>query len=130
MKANYERKVPKVLSGNGTEWSNVSNSVEKNFYDWLAFSDVSEEDFCEAMKGESYDIVESVTDNNGKTVKSISVYTKQGILGVPFLYEERDDYSYVEFKTDVLLLLFYISGKYLSKPFDKAIQDFSKKVIH
>lgn len=124
MKANYKRRTPKVLSGNGENWSNVSNGIEQNFLDWLSFSELSETDFVQFLNCKSFEIKETDCFDNGTPVKAIVVYADKNVLGTPFFYKEMKEYSYEEFKTDILLLLFYISGRYLASELEEAIRKF------
>lgn len=124
MKANYNRKSPKILSGNGKNWSNVSNGIEHNFLDWLSCSELSEDDFSELMKASCFEIKKSDCVDNGEYVKAIFLIADNRIIGKPFFYKEQENYSYNEFETDVVLLLFYISGRYLSSKLENAIRDF------
>lgn len=132
MKANYNRghKIPKVLSGDGAEWSDVSKGVEQSFLDWLSHSEITETEFADMLMGKSFVIKEMNIEDYGVTVKAIAICSENGFIGAPFLYKESTDYPYTEFKTDVLLLLFYISGRYLSSELESAIRDFAVGTIH
>lgn len=124
MYANYKRKTPKVLSGNGKNWSNVSNGIEHNFLDWLSCSELSENEFSELIKANRFEIKRTECLDNGEYVKAIFLIADNNILGKPFYYKEQKNYSYDEFETDVVLLLFYISGRYLSSELEKALREF------
>lgn len=128
MKANFKRdkreQLPIILSGKGKEWSEVSNEINNELYNWLSFSKLSMDELNQYMQSKdfTFEIVEVENGNRG-----IIFIADNNIVGTPVMYEKRSGYNAKDFLVDAMLLFLHIGSLFSSDEYNTAFQEFFKE---
>ena len=110
----------KVLMGKGKEYSEVSKEVETNFSNWLAASNISEQELLSLIDRNDFHLTFWSDENAAITV----LHKHDGEVGMPLIWQKDSGIDYESYRTDVGLLLMLIESKCKNESSKQKIKKF------
>lgn len=118
-------KGPAVLSGKGNSYSEVARETEQNFSSWLVASGITEKQLMERVESNDFRLTFWADANEAIAI----LHHATGEIAMPLLWRKESGIDFAGYKTDLTLLLLYISEKCANAESKKKIRDFLKEEL-
>jgi len=121
--AKKERHKKTIISADkGKEYSDISRELEATYYNWLAYSGLTEERLKDKL---NYSPIQ-IEERTGEVwAKEICIYSGFALIGEPLAWDKNSGCPLDEFRVNALLLLALISSKTGNDAFSKEVKRFS-----
>ena len=121
-----KRKRPQVMTGKGKEYSEVGVQTEVLLSQWLAASNMTEDELIYRLEGDTFNIGVFF---EGESMNIIMFDEESGNIGVPIVLNNAELESSTESRMDAALLLLHISQKTTNAKVENKIREFAKKLV-